>query len=174
MENPDPQPVTADDAAPEHFYPALYRYLVRKIKGIEDAQDLAQTTYLRFLQAPNLAAIRQPQAYLYRIAANVVSEFRLLRRRSELVTYDSQLAQEHAERADDLPMDQAADDLYSDQLFRQVVNGLPVTHRAVLILFVQEGLSIEQIGQRLGIGVLTTRKYLRQALVRLRATREDR
>lgn len=151
----------------EEYHPGLYRYLLRRLRGAADAEDLAQLIYLRFLQAPNLEAIRRPQAYLYRIAANVVSEF-MMRRKSERVTYDSRLVDELAEQPVETWTDEAGDEIQSAQLFQQVVRELPATHRAALVLYAQEGLSPEEIGERLGVNLQTVRKYLRQALALFR------
>lgn len=153
----------------ESYHAGLYRYLLRRLKGAPDAEDLAQVIYLRFLQAPNLAAIRQPQAYLYRIAANAVSEY-LMRRKAERVTFDSRLADTLAEHSPDPQTDEVAEQIDSQQLFRQVLKELPTTHRAVLVLYAQEGLSPEEIGAKLEVNIQTVRKYLRQALARFRAT----
>ncbi len=122
-----------------------------------------------------MSAIRQPQAYLYRIAANVIGEY-VMRRRSERITYDSTLAEELAGRPGDSSASTAAEDraLFRSQLFRQVLKELPGTHRAVLVLFAQEGLTPGEIGTRLNINLLTVRKYLRHALARFRAATLDK
>jgi RNA polymerase sigma-70 factor (ECF subfamily) len=167
--NHRPHSEVPQDAPLESYHAGLYRYLLRRLKGAPDAEDLAQTIYLRFLQAPNVTAIRQPQAYLYRIAANAVSEY-IMRRKAERITFNSHLADELAEHSADPQADEAAEQLESQQLFKQVLTELPTTHRAVLVLYAQEGLTPEEIGAKLGVNTHTVRKYLRQALARFRAT----
>jgi RNA polymerase sigma factor (sigma-70 family) len=164
-----PQPETSPEIPLERYHAGLYRYLLRRLKGAADAEDLAQIIYLRFLQAPNVAEIRQPQAYLYRIAANAVSEY-LMRRKAERVTFNSQLADELADHSTDPQADEAAEQIESQQLFKRVLKELPATHRAVLVLYAQEGLAPEKIAAKLGVNTQTVRKYLRQALARFRAT----
>src|SRR5512139_1777854 len=54
----------------------LLSFLGRRVRAGVDIEDLAQETYLRLLRAPDLALVRNPQAYLLRVASNVVSEWR--------------------------------------------------------------------------------------------------
>lgn len=51
--------------------PWLVGYFRRNVRVPEDAHDLAQETFLRFLRAASRTAIDTPQAYLRTIAANV-------------------------------------------------------------------------------------------------------
>src|SRR5688572_4229859 len=82
----------------ERHYPALYRFLVRSLRGAHSthARDLVQDVFLRFLALPQREKVRQPQAYLIRIASNLVREYRLRERRTPVV-FDSELAEGHAE-----------------------------------------------------------------------------
>lgn len=52
----------------------LISFLRRRTGAGTDAADLAQEVYLRLLRARNLESIRDPQAYLYAVAANLVRE----------------------------------------------------------------------------------------------------
>ena len=55
----------------------LTRFLRRKVPNQIDAEDLAQEVYVRLLRMESLEQINEPQAYVYRIASNVASEWRL-------------------------------------------------------------------------------------------------
>ena len=72
----------------------LHRYLERRLPTPQDADDVAQEVYLRLLRLDDTEFVREPQAYLYGVASNVVREFRM---RSELererVTFDSTAAE---------------------------------------------------------------------------------
>jgi RNA polymerase sigma factor (sigma-70 family) len=170
---PKHPPLKASEPPLEHYHQGLYRYLLRRLKGAVDAEDLAQVIYLRFLQSPNLANICHPQAYLYRIAANVLNEY-MLRRKTERIAFDSSLAEELTEHPAELGVDEASEEIYSGQLFQRVLRELPATHRAALVLFAQEGLDLEEIGTRLEVNPQTVRKYLRQALARYRTADRTR
>src|SRR5262245_14418283 len=78
-------------------YPAaLHKYLLRRLRHRQDAQDLAQEAYLRFLQLPSAAAVRNSAAYLFRIAFNLITE-RQLRQDRSVVSCDSELLEQHAD-----------------------------------------------------------------------------
>ena len=53
---------------------ALWRYLVRRVRRRSDAEELAQEVYLRLLRVVDADALRNPEAYLYAIAANLLKE----------------------------------------------------------------------------------------------------
>ena len=55
---------------------SLHRFIGRRVDARVDIEDLAQETYLRVLRARDLSDVRNPKAYLLRVAANVVSEWR--------------------------------------------------------------------------------------------------
>src|ERR1044071_8666293 len=55
---------------------SLFQFLGRRGRTRVDIEDLAQETYLRLLRARDLGDVRNPQAYLLRVASHVVSEWR--------------------------------------------------------------------------------------------------
>jgi RNA polymerase sigma factor (sigma-70 family) len=145
----------------------LYRYLLRQLRNTQDAEDLAQEVYLRLLRHTDLKQVRSPQAYLYRIAFNVLWEFR---ERGSDVTFDSLVAEQAAERvADEAPL---PEDTYDDTLRRnrleKAVAELPPRQRAALRLALRPGLSHAQIASMLGISVSTTRNLIYKAIAHCR------
>jgi RNA polymerase sigma-70 factor (ECF subfamily) len=162
---------TSDDPsaaglASEQYYTELHRFLVRRLRGSQQAQDLAQEAYLRLLRVERGELVRQPRAYLYRIAVNLVSEFRL-RARREPITYDSDTLAELAEIASvetSSDAQRAADAEQVETLLEQ----LPPLYRAILILRKRDGLSYPEIAQQLDISVHTVKKYLARAVAKCR------
>src|ERR1700722_15714982 len=55
---------------------SLLRFLGRRVRSAVDIEDLAQETYLRLLRARDLGEVRNPQAYLLRVASHVLVEWR--------------------------------------------------------------------------------------------------
>src|SRR5580692_5052723 len=55
----------------------LKRYLTLRIGSHAEAQDIAQEIYLRLLRLDNKHLIRSPEAFLFRLAANAVYEWRM-------------------------------------------------------------------------------------------------
>src|SRR5690606_20290440 len=52
----------------------LQQYLRARLANEEDAAELAQEAYLRLLRVKRVDLIRHPQAYLFRIAHNLLHE----------------------------------------------------------------------------------------------------
>jgi RNA polymerase sigma factor (sigma-70 family) len=155
--------------AMEQYAAELHAFLVKRLRRRQDADDLLQSIYMRFLQTPHTDLVRQPRAYLYRIATNMISEFNL-RKQREPVLYDSDLVAKAVERT---PLIETASDPFGDRLAFQeqldrIVQQLPATYRAVLLLRVLHGASFQEIGAKFGITEQSARKYLVRAMTLLR------
>ncbi len=164
-----------DRVALSRHAPQLFRYLARRLRRRQDAEDLVQYVYQRFLQSPQAELVRQPEAYLYRIAANVLHEWGLHQKR-EILLYDTQTAEDVAESlsASETSRDPIGDAFAAQQQLERVLAQIPRNYRAVLILNVREGLTCAEIAQKLGITPLTAKKYLTRALAACRAAHWDR
>ncbi len=159
----------------EQYQAELHRYLARCLRQRQDADDLLQDVYVRFLQSPHQALVRQPRAYLYRIASNVVAELNLqLKRRP--VTYDSQAAEQGLENesAANVWSDALGEQLHQHRQLQRMLQQLPKPYRAVLLLRARDGLSYEEISVRLDLAQQTVKKYLFRALAQFRAARWER
>jgi RNA polymerase sigma factor (sigma-70 family) len=148
-----------------HFGMGLQRFLMRRLRSRENAEDLAQEVYLRLLRFADAELVQRPEAYVYQVAFNVFCEFRLAERRN-VVTFDSNTA---AQLEEDLAADLVSPDEAIDQQAWQdrldaVIEGLPAMQRAVFLLAVRHGLPHSQIAQKLEISMHTVRKYLYKAL----------
>ncbi len=53
---------------------ALVRFLTQRTRDAALAEDLAQEAWIRVSQAGGVAAIENPQAYLFRIASNLITD----------------------------------------------------------------------------------------------------
>ncbi len=141
---------------------------MRRLRSAQQAQDLAQEAYLRLLRVERAELIRQPRAYLYRIAVNLVTEFRL-RSQRDPVMYDSETLTEVAERTAEASSEgeRSGDAREVERLLEQ----LPPLYRAILVLRKRDGLSYAEIAQQLGISVHTVKKYLARAVAKCRLAR---
>jgi RNA polymerase sigma factor (sigma-70 family) len=128
-----------------------------------DVPDLVQEIYLRILRLKDHEAIRNPQAYLYTIASHVLHQY-ALRRAVEPAAMDplnvadsleTSLAPDPAEEADveqRLEAMECALEAHSPRAY------------AVLVMYRCEGLTLKQIGERLGVSNVMARKYLERAI----------
>jgi len=160
---------TRGDSACEQYHAELHRFLMRRLRGSHHAQDLAQEAYLRLLRVERAELVRQPRAYLYRIAVNLISEFRL-RARREPVVFDSEALAQAAEHvADTLPdAGERSDDAQQIDL---ILEQLPPLYRAIFVLRKRDGLSYQEIARQLDISVHTVKKYLARAVAKCRSAR---
>jgi RNA polymerase sigma-70 factor (ECF subfamily) len=161
------------EVAFRRHHAALQQFLMRRLRHSENAQDLAQEIYLRLLRVQDAEVVRYPLAFLYRLALNVVYEFRL-RTLRDPVRFDSQAAEELAEN----PLEQSAaadtaESLCTEHELRRLLAPLAPTLRAVLILRKRDGMTNEEIAQELGLSVHTVKKYLARAVAQCRAAIES-
>lgn len=143
------------------YHRDLHRFLLRRLRSGESADDVAQEVYLRLLRIEHAELVRRPQAYMYQIAFNVVSEMRL-RHLNEPVMFDSDTADYVAEHPQDTG-DNGADEL------EFVLSQLTPTFRAVLLLRKRDGLSHAEIAQRLGLSLHTVKRYVIRAAAQCRS-----
>lgn len=137
-----------------------------------EVDDLAQEVFLRLLRYSDDVAVENPQAYLFRIAANVANEWR----------DRSSVRQPHARNwLDELqidPEDQPDNSVFQSRVnkhLRSVVNKLPQRQREVLLLHVNDGLTYKQIADRLGVTYRIVLRDLTRAYgaLRLQLKAED-
>ena len=142
----------------------LLRYISRRVRTSADARDIAQEAYVRLLRTERKDLIRDPMPYLYRIAANVLYEFELKRREdlSGMLRWSSEYRVQHAEAAPQIGGD--AESLALQDRLESVLRQLSPTCRAVLLLHRNEGMTYDEIAERIGISSSMVKKYLSQAL----------
>jgi RNA polymerase sigma factor (sigma-70 family) len=147
---------------------SLFRFLGRRVRAAVDIEDLAQETYLRLLRARDLGAVRNPQAYLLRVAGNVVIEWRQHQPRPEsIVMIEDDMV------ADDASPDFELEAEVSQQRLEQVLAGVSATMRAVLLLRLRDERSCQDIVKDLGITVRQVRRYVARGYERLRGALEQ-
>jgi len=172
--SPDPPAASFAEAAFRSHRAALQRFLMRRLHHNENAQDLAQEVYLRLLRVEDRHLIRHPLAFLYRLALNVVFEFRL-RKQRDPVSFDSDAAEEleqHMQDSDVTP--DSSQQLCTEEELRRLLAPLPPTVRGVLVLRKRDGMSNQEIANELGISIHTVKKYLCQAVAHCRTAAQAR
>jgi RNA polymerase sigma factor (sigma-70 family) len=147
---------------------SLLRFLGRRVRAAVDIEDLAQETYLRLLRARDLHDVRNPQAYLLRVASHVVAEWR-----------DNQLPMEpilpaHEEfLVDDCLPEFELDATLSQERLDITLSAMTPTMRAVLLLRVRDERPCKEIAQELDLTIRQVRRYLARSYERLRETLKD-
>lgn len=137
----------------------LLRCLAARLVDAQQADDLAQETYLRLLRVDEEAVIREPRAYALRVAANVAHEWRSLAR--------NRLP--HGSEALEVLEDESSPERACEQRQRidrlnRALETLSPNCRAVLLLHRRDKLTREQIAETVGISVGMVKKHLAQGL----------
>ena len=131
-----------------------------------DAAELAQEVYVRLLRVPDIGAIRDPGAFLYTVASNLARDHaRRERRNGTVLDVDDPLVQEEL-----AVLPGFAGQLDAEQLIKRLrgIASAPTECHAALVMQYWQGLSYEEIAQRLGVSTHMVKKYLSQAMVHCR------
>jgi RNA polymerase sigma factor (sigma-70 family) len=148
--------------------PSLANYFLRRVAHRWDAQDLVQEVYLRLLRngQGDTGAVRNPEAYLFTVAANLVKEHAQMRQRAPISTEG---LEEVIERLA-TPCDAGAD--IDRELRRQrlaaLIERLSPKCQAVLVLHYRDDLSYKEIGEQLSISANMVKKYIVKGLAACR------
>lgn len=153
----------AFEAVFRHYYPKVRGFLVGMLKNEADAEDVAQTVFIRlWTKRERITDVACFDGYLYRMSRNAMMNF-LKNRYAEAYPLTPVTEQPDATT----PQEQLiADDLRL--LTDLIVSRMPDRRREVFRLSRQAGLTNEEIAQRLGISKKTVENHLNMALGELR------
>ena len=142
----------------------LRRFLSARVRGTRaDIPDLLQEIFLRLLRIKDHEAIRNPQAYLYTIANHVLHQYALQRATRPEATNPLDLVSSLQSEVVADP----AEELEAEQRLQAVTDALmklsPRVY-ATLVMYRCEGMTLMEIGERLGVSHVMARKYLVRAI----------
>jgi RNA polymerase sigma factor (sigma-70 family) len=146
---------------------SLFQFLSRRVRTAVDIEDLAQETYLRLLRARDLSEVRNPQAYLLRVASHVILEWR-----DNQPQADAMVALEEDQLVDENPPEFELEAGLSQRRLEQTLAAVSPTMQAVLLLRLRDERSCKDIAQDLGLTVRQVRRYLARGYDRLREALE--
>jgi RNA polymerase sigma-70 factor (ECF subfamily) len=150
----------------------LLRFLGARMTGA-DADDVAQECYLRLQRYEHLLAVRDPKAFLFRVAVNLTTDRarQHARRQRELQRFGIAVYSEDAVDASCAPAGiedaHAADEAL--RLIAAAIERLPVKCRRALLMQRIDGLSHEEIAATLRVSKSMVEKYIAKAVGALRA-----
>src|SRR5262245_16288537 len=150
----------------------IYRYVLRVTGRRQDADDLAQETFMRAFRAHRtLPADANSRAWLFAIATNLTrNHFRSQKRRRLAYAAVGVASREtDEERPDTVTVSQEIGTAVD-----QVVSGLPLKQRLAFLQRKVHGLDYEAIGRSLECSAETARAHVFQALRKVRRALEGR
>ena len=147
---------------------SLVQFLRRRVPASVDIEDLAQETYLRLLRAKDLSEVRNPHAYLLRVARHVALEWR-----GEQQHVVSGIDIDESMLVDETPPELELDARLAEHRLEKMLAEVSPMMRAVLILRIRDELTCEEIARELQITLRQVRRYLARGYERLRAAMEN-
>jgi RNA polymerase sigma factor (sigma-70 family) len=150
----------------------LRRFLRTRVRNSADIPDIIQEVFLRLLRVPNHETIRAPEAYIFTVAHHVAQQHTL---RSTASAGSVELGEVLSELQAVIEADPALE-VTARQCLEQLDDALdelsPKT-RATFLFYRRDGMSMDEIGARLGISRAMAKKYLVKALAHFRQRLKD-
>ncbi len=144
----------------------LRRFLLRRRAGsAADIEDIAQEVFLRLLRYDRSDLIDHPQAYLYKIAANVSAEWAA--RSSRSLPHSAEWL---VELVDALSPETVAGHGAAEAELQRAIAALPSRQREIVRLHFGEGMTHEDITKQLGLTRRMVKRDLARAYAALRAS----
>ena len=155
----DPETIDVERLFREHNA-ALLRFIAAKIGSEQEAREIAQEAYVHLLQLDHPAAVSFLRAFLFKTAANLaIDRLRQRGRRSHLTSMpelDFAVFELTPERQ--LSGEQAV------AVLRDAVAQLPAKCRQAFLLHRVYEMQIDEIAERMDIGVCMARRYVARGL----------
>lgn len=144
----------------------LRRFLVSRVRNASDVPDIIQEVFLRFMRVPDHEAIRSPEAYLFTVARHVAQQHALSQSATFVAVELHDVLTEPLEAPNDPALEVSAQQ--SVEELERALQALSPKARATFLYHRRDGLTLEEIGQRLGVSRPQAKKYLAQALIQFR------
>lgn len=148
----------------EHLYKDhhhwLYTWLYKKMQNRQNAEDLAQDTFVRLLKKKTPITPQEPRALLLTIAKGMVSNFyRHQKIESSYLEFILSLPEEYAP-------DPETQTILLEAILEldRRLNGLEYQVKQAFILTQLEGLTQAQVAKQLGISIATVQRHIVKAL----------
>jgi RNA polymerase sigma-70 factor (ECF subfamily) len=129
-------------------YAWLYHWLLKKLRQNEQAEDVAQDTFMRILYAQNFENITHPKSYLAQTATRIIID-QARRKQIEQAYLDYLTAQDQQ-----YEIETPESILLAVELLERVarmLDGLPEQPRQIFLMRYLEGLTQLQIAEQLNI-----------------------
>lgn len=136
--------------------------------GPPDPEDVAQAAFEKITSAENLDSIRNPRAFLYRVAHNIaVSQYRRLRTRRNYV--DQAIASDGSESADDLHPERVILARERLSVLEDAYRELPVLQQELLVMHRLHDVSYAEIARRKSMSQTEVKRQIAKAVVACQA-----
>lgn len=149
---------------------SLVRFLVRRMKSVEEAEDIAQAAILRMEKLDSGVSLDNPKAYLFQVASNLAID--AIRRKEILHRYlqnESARIEAFSHDQDELSPERIVAAKQQLKQIQSALDKLPLKCRQAFLLHRRNGLSYSEIATDMGVSVSSVEKYILQALQQCRS-----
>ena len=145
---------------------AVYRLAFARCRNTPDAEDIFQTTFLRFYASPiPFGNPEHEKAWLLRVCINACKDLQKSAWRTKVSAMSDEFdAPDTSARKEATPQEEALD---------EAMQGLSPEQRTVVHLHYFEGFSTGETAQMLGMRSATVRSHLHRARIAMRNALED-
>lgn len=145
----------------------LRRMFVARTRDEAEADDLVQELFIRLTRTP-AGPVSNPEAYLYRLAINLLVDNRRQRSRQQRRDGEwSQLQTLHHDAAAGVAGETTIERRQRIERLARAIDELPPKTRQAFQLHKLEGLTHAEVGRRMGISKSAVEKHIMRALKRL-------
>lgn len=152
----------------EKYYDDIYRFCCFQTGSVQDAYDLTQETFLKFIRYVDSYKFKNLKGYLLTIAMNVCRDYYGKPERK----YASVVSEEEIDRVRGGEMSLrekgAAGDLERRLVLLQALAALPPQQRAAIILLYAYGYKYREIARMTGMNLSTVKSRVYQGTEKLR------
>lgn len=147
----------------------LERFLVQRVGSSGAASDLAQDVYLKLRDKPANGSVQNSRAYLYRIAANLATDYARMEQRRARILEES--GESVWTTQDDRTPERTALAEAELAFMEQAIQSLSERRRRVFYMSRYENRTQAQIAEELGVGSTTIQKDLKAVMTTLTQAR---
>lgn len=153
---------------PTHAYQVHREQLRAFFQGLarqtHDAEDMLQEVYVRLARHPPSEPLRDPVAYLFRVAWNVLKRSSREARRRPVAHDPNSIEALLADHSGDV-----SEEVIAEEALLNCLKQLPPVYGAVFYLRRRDGLEYDAIARELNLSLPQVRRYLGRALAHLKA-----
>lgn len=147
------------------YYPQVRGFVLSFVKNVDDTEDIVQSVFIHLWQKRDLLAeVINPSAYLYRMGRNAMMNF-LSKKKYEAQPLSLGANQSRSSGATPQDLLEMQD---TKLLIDMVVCNMPTQRKQVYEMSRKEGLSNDEIAQRMKLRKKTVENHLNLALKELR------
>lgn len=153
---------TGIDTIYQQHHQWLVKWISRRTVGLDNAQDLAQDTFIRLLERNSLPdGIRSPKAWLAKIAGNLMVD----QARRQILERNYVAMLMNLPEAEQPAPEQQLQMLALLEQIDKILNGLRSVEKQAFLMVRLDGMSYKGVASQLNVSVSSVEKYIAKAML---------